>query len=217
MKIKYIVLAIGVMCFFGCENKKELTQPELKLLGTLGINFELVTELKTITNNDIKQLPAIETETGDMIETKTFAGIYSESTTKKGFEIVNELKPKFKKKGYLVFYIEDENGTQLICIIKGNDELDILRYRKTNGANYNLESKDVIQKISEWQTKYGVAILGCSQDYVDIRFETLPQNMDDFTNEVYKFCPDSVDQGVGDVKSLKEYIISQKGIWLWWD
>jgi Domain of unknown function (DUF4253) len=217
MRFKFIVLAIGVMCFSGCVNKKELTKPELKLLEKLGINSELVTELKTITNNKIKQLPAIETETGDIINTETFAGIYSESSTKKGFEIVNELKPKFKKKGYLVFYIEGENGTQLICIIKGNDELDILRYRKTNGANYNLESKDVIQKITEWQSKYGVAIIGCSQDYVDITFDTLPQNMDEFTNEVYKFCPDSVEQGVGDVKSLKEYIISQKGIWLWWD
>lgn len=217
MRFKFIILALGVICFFGCVDKKELTKPELKLLNKLGLNAELIVDLKTITHNDIKQLPAIEAETGEMIETETFAGIYSESSTKKGFEIVNELKPKFKKKGYLVFYIEGENGTQRISIIKGKDELDILRYRKTNGANYNLESKDVLQKISEWQSKYGVTVIGCSQDYVEIKFDTLPQNMDEFANEVYKFCPDSVEQGVGDVKSLKEYIISQKGIWLWWD
>ena len=42
-------------------------------------------------------------------------------------------------------------------------------------------------------------------------------NMDEFAKEVYAFCPDSVEQGVGDLKSLKEYIEKEKGIWLWWD
>ncbi len=217
MKIKFVPLAVGIMCFFSCNNNEELTSTELKLLDKLHINKELVSELKTATKKDILQLPLIDSETGEMLQKETFDGIYSESSNKRGIEIVNELKSKFKNKGHLVFYTEGENGTQRICIIKGKDELDILRYRKTNGANYSLESKDVLQKISEWKLKYGLKIIGCSQDYIEIKFDILPQNMDEFANEVYEFCPDSVEQGVGDVKSLKEYIISEKGIWLWWD
>ena len=65
--------------------------------------------------------------------------------------------------------------------------------------------------------KFGLIIIGCSLDYVHIEFDKLPQNMTEFAKEVYEFCPDSVDQGVGDLKSLEEYIKEEKGIWLWWD
>jgi Domain of unknown function (DUF4253) len=215
--MKLIVLTIGIMSFFSCVNKQGLTKSETSLLDKLSIDKELIAELKNITEKEIKQLPAIDDETGEIINTKTFGGIYSESSDKKAIEIVKSLKPKFKKNGYLVFYTEGENGKQRICIIKGIEELDIFRYRKTNGLNYDLESKDVLKKITDWKSKYGLIIIGCGQDYVHIEFDNLPKNMNEFAKEVYDFCPDSVDQGVGDIESLKKYIIEEKGIWLWWD
>jgi hypothetical protein len=217
MKIKLIVIIMGILSFFGCGNKQDLSKSEITLLDNLRIDKELIIELKSITKKEIKQLPAIDAETGEMINNKTFDGVYSESSEKKAIEIVKNLKSKFKNKGYLVFYIEGENGTQRICVIKGKDELDILRYRKTDGINYDLESEDVLKKITEWKSKYGLVIFGCSQDYVHIEFDNLPKNMDEFAKEVYEFCPDSVDQGVGDIESLKKYITEEKGIWLWWD
>ena len=41
--------------------------------------------------------------------------------------------------------------------------------------------------------------------------------MDAFANEVYEFCPDAVDQGVGSIDELKKAITEMQGLWLWWD
>ena len=38
-----------------------------------------------------------------------------------------------------------------------------------------------------------------------------------FANEVYEFCPDIVDQGVGDVEKLAAGIAATKEVYLWWD
>jgi hypothetical protein len=50
-----------------------------------------------------------------------------------------------------------------------------------------------------------------------LKFDKLPSDLDAFSKEVYKFCPDSVDQGVGTVENLKPAIKEMNGLWLWWD
>ena len=217
MKTNLIIFIMGILSFLGCSNKNNLSKSETEILTKLNFEKDLILELKNETHKIILQLPAIDHETGDMLESEKFDGIYSESDEENAEVIVRKLKSEFREKGYLIFYFEGNKGKKNVGVLKGNDELDILRYIRTDGINYDLESKDVLKKISEWKTKYGLIIIGCSQDYVHIEFEKLPSNMDEFAKEVYAFCPDSVEQGVGDLKSLKEYIEKEKGIWLWWD
>ena len=217
MNFKSAFLYMGILSFFGCSSQTELTKTEQELISKLDFDKELVLELKKETKSKISQLPAIDPETSEELDKEYFEGIFSETTENVAINFVKKAKSKFKEKGYLVFYIEGQNGKKNIGLMKGNDDLDILRYRKTDGINYDLESKDVLKKISEWKSKFGLIIIGCSLDYVHIEFDKLPQNMTEFAKEVYEFCPDSVDQGVGDLKSLEEYIKEEKGIWLWWD
>ena len=217
MNFKSAFLYMGILSFFGCSSQTELTKTEQELILKLDLDKELVLELKKETKSKISQLPAIDPETSEELDKEYFDGFFSETTENVAINFVKKAKSKFKEKGYLVFYIEGQNGKKNIGLMKGNDELDILRYRKTDGINYDWESKDVLKKISEWKSKFGLIIIGCSLDYVHIEFDKLPQNMTEFAKEVYEFCPDSVDQGVGDLKSLEEYIKEEKGIWLWWD
>jgi hypothetical protein len=46
--------------------------------------------------------------------------------------------------------------------------LDIIRYRRTDGINYGLENADVVEKIAEWKSKYGLVVIGCGRDWVHI-------------------------------------------------
>lgn len=202
--------------FFACSKNNNFTESETVILNKTNFSKDIAAELKGESKNSIFQLPAIDPEKSEIINDKTFDGIYSKTTKEKAENIVRNLKENFKKKGYLVFYSENEKD-YIICVIKGNDELDILKYRRTNAINYDLESKDLIKKIKEWQGKYGLNIIGCDFDYIHIDFEKLPENIDEFAKEVYAFCPDSVDQGVGSIESLKEYILQEQGVWLWWD
>lgn len=146
-----------------------------------------------------------------------YTGIFSETTEDKATDAVKKLKSKFRAKGYLVFVFEGEDNKMHIAVIKGTDDLDILRYRKTDGINYGLANEHLVQKISQWKSSYGLNVIGCGTDWLQVEFDKLPADLDAFAEEVYKFCPDSVEQGVGTVAKLKEAIRQMNGIWLWWD
>ncbi len=92
-----------------------------------------------------------------------------------------------------------------------------MRYRRTDGINHDLENKDVVNKISEWKSKYDPIVIGCSRDWLQIEFDKLPSDINTFANEVYEFCPDSVDLVVRTVDKLKQAIIEMKCVWLWWN
>ncbi|WP_018343853.1 DUF4253 domain-containing protein [Cytophaga aurantiaca] len=217
MRLIVSILTIGLLSLFGCEQKSNLTPVENELLKKINFSADQMVEVKNLTKNTFKQLPAIDQETGEVLNDKFYDGIYSETTEEAAEVYTKQLKAKFKGTGYLVFTFEGEDNKKNIAVIKGVDELDILRYRRTDGINYDLENKDIIKKVAEWQSKYGVVVIGCNRDWLHVEFDTLPTNMDEFAKEVYEFCPDSVDQGVGSIEALKEAIIQMHGVWLWWD
>lgn len=217
MTKEFIILTIGIMSLFGCGKKSILTPTETELLTKLNFDEDLLNGLKEMTHSELKQLPAIYPETGEVMKDKFYDGILSETTEEQALEYVMKLKSKFRTKGYLIFVFEDGENKNHVAIIKGNDDIDILRYSGTQGINHGLENKDIISKISDWKSKYGLKVIGCSSDWVHIQFDKLPTDMDAFANEVYEFCPDSVDQGVGSIDELKKAIVEMQGLWLWWD
>lgn len=221
MKFKMIqkltIITMGLFSLFGCGQKNSLTKTETELLNKLTFKTELLTELKSLTKTELKQLPAIDQETGDVLDDQFYNGIFSETTEEKAVEFVTKLKTKYRENGYLIFVFEGEDDKKNVAVIKGTDDLEILHYRRTDGINYDLENEDVVKKISEWKSKYGLIVIGCSRDWLQIEFEKLPTDIDTFAQEVYEFCPDSVDQGVGTIDKLKEAIKEMTGLWLWWD
>ena len=216
MKLKLTII-MGLFSLLGCGQKNSLTKAETELLNKITFKTELLTELKNFTKTELKQLPAIDQETGDIFDDKFYNGVFTETKEEKAIDFVKKSKPKFKESGYLIFVYEGEDNKKNVAVIKGKDELDILRYRRTDGINSGLENEDVVKKISKWKSKYGLIVIGCSRDWLQVEFDKLPTDMDAFTKEVYEFCPDSVDQGVGTIDKLKQAIIEMKGLWLWWD
>lgn len=45
----------------------------------------------------------------------------------------------------------------------------------------------------------------------------LPNDLTKFTNEVYEFCPDVIDQGYGEMKDMISDYKANKYFWMWWD
>ena len=208
---------MALFSLFGYGQKSSLTQKETALIKKLNFKAELISEITKLTLSELKQLPAIDQETGDVLDDKHFEGVYTETTEQNAVEYIKKLKQRFRENGYLIFLYEGEDHKKNVAVIKGTDDLDILRYRRTDGINHGLENEAIVKKISDWKLKYGLIVIGCSRDWLQVEFDTLPTNLDDFAKEVYKFCPDSVDQGVGTIDKLKQAIKEMKGIWLWWD
>ncbi len=85
-----------------------------------------------------------------------------------------------------------------------NDPFDQIRRAGTNGANYDLGTDDVIERLTRWQSLCVFTITNAKSDAVDIIFSTLPNDMDAFARDLHEFCPDLVDQGTGCVHELVE-------------
>ncbi|MBL0731215.1 DUF4253 domain-containing protein [Piscinibacter sp. HJYY11] len=108
------------------------------------------------------------------------------------------------------------NGVELV-VAAGKDQFDILRVAATDGVNHGLSTEDVIKELVKWNDEFGIDIWQAETDVVQLRLKTLPKNLRAFANRVYKFCPDIVDQGTGDVRKLEKLLAQEKAVLLWWD
>ena len=210
---KIVIFGICLILLCSCIKKNNLSSFEEKILNEIDFDKKLIMEVKSLIRSDFKQLPAINQETGDIQKDKYYNGIYFEKYN----DNYTRIKEKLEKNNYRVFLFEINYPEKHVAIIKGNNKFDILKYRRTDGINYGLETEDIIDKISEWDKKYEIDIIGCSRDWVLIKLNKLPQNLDEFSKEVYEFCPDIVDQGVGSLENLKKSIKIDKELFLWWD
>jgi hypothetical protein len=75
------------------------------------------------------------------------------------------------------------------------EEFAKLRQMETNGANYDLDTEDIIAHLKAWQSLCSFRIVDAKHDTVVVEFESLPADLDAFVRELYEFCPDLVDQG----------------------
>jgi hypothetical protein len=108
------------------------------------------------------------------------------------------------------------DGVELV-VAEGRDQFDILRVAATDGVNHGLGTEDLIKELVRWNDEFGIDIWQAETDVVQLRLKTLPKNLRAFANRVYKFCPDIVEQGVGDVRKLEKLIAQEKAVFLWWD
>ncbi|OQP63962.1 hypothetical protein A3860_21300 [Niastella vici] len=102
-------------------------------------------------------------------------------------------------------------------ILKLDNQFEVLHYRHTHGMNYNVTTAHIVEKLKTWDQKYGLTIEGVDYDWVDFTLHRVPEDLDEFANELYAFCPDCIDQGVGSIDELKYVISSRKYVCLWWD
>jgi hypothetical protein len=133
--------------------------------------------------------------------------------------ILDSLRKKLIPLKYMAFVVEMNAGikTDRIGILKGTDQYEILRIMHTDGDDYDISNEDVIERLKEWEKSSPFDILGADNDWVEIEFRTLPNDLKAFVEEVYDFCPDAVDQGPGSVDDLIKEIQQTKRLFLWWD
>lgn len=108
------------------------------------------------------------------------------------------------------------SGVELV-IGRGTGPLDILDVAKTDAINYGMTTKDLKVRLARWNKTYGIDIWQAETDTIQLRFKEMPRDIKLFGKEVYKFCPDIVDQGVGTQEALVQDIRKIKGLYLWWD
>jgi hypothetical protein len=111
---------------------------------------------------------------------------------------------------------ENHNGVEVV-VGKGESQFDILRLARTDACNCDLGTEDIIGKLQSWHESCGIDIFHAETDTIELSLLKLPADMQAFARDVYEFCPDIVDQGVGSVEALEESIWDSRQVYLWWD
>lgn len=151
--------------------------------------------------------------------TEGYSALVPEASAK---ALLLKLRPMLPA-GYVAFVGTTRNlddpgirGSELV-VAPGNDQFDIVRLAATDGINYGLTTEDIVRRLKEWDQKFGIDVWQAETDTLQMDLKREPDNMRTFSPELYKFCPDIVDQGVGDLDSLQKEIRKQQAIYLWWD
>jgi len=224
-KSNCVFIILSCFAVFGCQNAA-LTVDEASLLDSIGFDKQLLAEVKSIVRTTFVRYqtsdPGFSVEDGVMEKTGLVAqkGALFRVPSRDQYLILPKVRKSLQKTGYLAFLTdlgwgEDESESSLV-VIKSDDQFDILRYEKPDGINYGITDADLLNQLKEWDSKYGIDIIGADYDYVDFALRSLPPDLRAFAEEIYEFCPDSVDQGVGDIESLEKEL-QKKRLFLWWD
>ena len=104
-----------------------------------------------------------------------------------------------------------------VAVMRAHDVYDVLRAAETNGNNYGIGTEVIIARLKQWDQSYGITFSGIGFDWVSVKLKRVPGDVLGLAREVYEFCPDVVDQGVGDVAALAGEIEETHTIYLWWD
>jgi hypothetical protein len=84
------------------------------------------------------------------------------------------------------------------------DKFQPLRDAGTNGANYDLDTEDVIKHLKGWDEEYDITLADVEHDRVLVTFKKVPKDVAALAADIYEFCPDTVDQHFGCIAELVE-------------
>ena len=80
-----------------------------------------------------------------------------------------------------------------------------------------METEDLIKKLQDYDRQCGIDIFHAETDIIEFNLKKTPTDLAAFCQDLYKFCPDIVDQGVGSVEELKREITKSNRVYLWRD
>ena len=99
---------------------------------------------------------------------------------------------------------------------------ELVEAQGTDGTNYGLDTKAIINKLKYWDKKYGVTVIEASRDRVKVRFKKLPDDISELCTECFLFCPDielspNEHDSAARLRQLAAEIKKTNQMSFWWD
>lgn len=182
----------------------QLSTRETKLCAKIGFDARVGEILKSAVGGDLEVLTVADWGKEDSQQ-------WAEDTVEgEGLSIVapsdvpDEMALEIRKllpTGYLAWSSDKHtvNGSTApeIAVLKTDDPFAIVRAKGTGGVNYEVYNAQILERLHQWDSLFGIDIVGAGPDWVSLQCARLPDDICAFTAEIYLFCPDSVEQGVG--------------------
>ncbi len=192
-----------------------LTPAENELAATIGFDPDVCDVVKRQTGGTLDRLTILTED----FEQRQADGLSVEVGRDEIERMIAFIQPQISQKGYRAFWSDthESNGlkkSDVIAVLKTNDPYAILSVQGTAGMNYDVSFEDVVQKLKEWERRCRFQIIGAAGDWVALQFESLPDDICAFAEEIYEFCPNTAEQEMVDfINDLKQ----SRQLYLWWD
>jgi hypothetical protein len=221
------ILAFATSCRSQPLAKSYLLTSEEKIIcDSLQIDSSVIKNIRLYNTNKIERfhysLGKYITKDGEFESDPIFLkGLVFTEANSKSYDLVFTLKDKLKEDGYSIFLLENNfnsnNKPDNIGILKTTDKYTVLKQIGTDGINWDITNDSLISIIKAFDKKYSLELIGASGDWCEFIIHNEPKSWTQFAKEVYKVCPDVVDQGTGTVKALADEMKKTKRLYFWWD
>jgi hypothetical protein len=77
-----------------------------------------------------------------------------------------------------------------------------------------------VKALREWRDAYGAEVVALCGDVLELRVKRRPKTREQaltLARQIYRYCPDSVDQGTETLAPLAAIFMTSDWWWLWWD
>jgi hypothetical protein len=81
-------------------------------------------------------------------------------------------------------------------------QFDELREHQTSAPGYEPTNDEIVATVEKWNAQFGVAVSEVGPDRFTIQFKALPDNLDEFSQELYAFCPNIIEQDFGNYEDI---------------
>ena len=108
-------------------------------------------------------------------------------------------------------------GSPRLLLVPSTRWQDAVAILETNGINYDLASQNIIDWLQDCEKTFPFRITGLSHDLVAGEFLSKIDDPQGLAEKIYEFCPDTVDQGFGELEELAVDLESQRKFFFWWD
>ena len=109
------------------------------------------------------------------------------------------------------------DGMVELFVVEGKDPFDAVSHSKVDAINFGLETEAVVARLRKLDADYGLDLVRAETDTVEGFITGKNIDWERLAEELNEFCPDVVDQGVGDVGSLVDALKEDGRVYLWWD
>lgn len=192
----------------------DLTSIEIGYCNKAGLHPDTGIFLKKRTKRPIEKLVFEDYDT----ETNKPSGICSLTTEEEARSIIKQYRDDFISKDQFIYICDIPGNGFQVGILNGiTDPYEIMKLAETNGANYDIQSAEIIEQYKKWDTAFGIRPFAIGFDFCECEIINKDIDYKKLATEIYQFCPDVVDQGTETLGALEEELRRTGSIFLWWD
>jgi len=239
--MKYVLVLLLISVFTACNNghknessktSSSMNEATINLSNETGIPIHIINLLAAASGAKVEHLCRQETGLVDLndstyvhkksplVKSVMLPGIWTLKKVDTGYyDLVREIQSKIKGKGYRIFICDGKDAKEpnRLAIVQSEDEFTPLVYMQTNGINAGLDNSQLITRLKILSQRLDLILLGADFDWCEFQINKDPESWELLAEEIYKFCPDIVDQGTQTVSALAKELRQTRRLYLWFD